>query len=75
MAKRTTRGVPKSLKNEMDLAVDRRLERWARRLRIDDGGKVRKLTEQEVQVALGRKAPRGTRRSATTKAMTKGRGR
>jgi hypothetical protein len=47
-------------------SVDRYIERWARRLILVDHGKVRKLTEEEVQdMANGSSSSRKPRRRAT----------
>lgn len=67
MAKKTVRRKSKPLRapadvmKEMNERVDREVERFARKVLIVDGGRVRKLTEQEVQIAVqaGRPGAKG----------------
>ena len=51
---------PAEVKAVMEESIDREIERWARKLLLVGDGEVRKLTEEEVRVMVGkkRKAPK-----------------
>ena len=60
----------KSLLAQMNRDVDRYMERWARHAIIVDGDIVRRLTEEEVQMAAGKRRA-GRRLSSKPKAAKK----
>lgn len=70
MAKKPVRKRGKTMRaldamEEMNREIDRRVEAWARGLRIEDGGRVRRLTEEEIQIAVGREIERRPTRAAS----------